>query len=82
MDLPNFALKDDVELLKKLIAETPNITGISANSLYAIDLELYNDHLTRLLNGEVSLDLPVSVLNTHQDVTIYLDKETFGYLEK
>lgn len=40
------------------------------------------DAITRLLNGEVSLDLPVSVLNTHQDVTIYLDKETFGYLEK
>ena len=62
LDLPNFALKDDVELLKKLIAEIPNITGISANSLYAIDLakqfdkklflnqgmNIFNDYTTNL----------------------------------
>ncbi|MBQ9715473.1 MAG: U32 family peptidase, partial [Clostridia bacterium] len=32
LDLPNFALKDDVDLLKKLVAENDNIIGISANS--------------------------------------------------
>ena len=38
LDLPNFALKDDVDLLKKLVAENDNIIGISANSLYAIEI--------------------------------------------
>lgn len=40
------------------------------------------DAITRLLNGEISVDLPVSVLNTHEDVTIYLDKETFENIVK
>lgn len=40
------------------------------------------DAIKRLLNGEISVDLPVSVLNTHEDVTIYLDKETFEDIVK
>ncbi|MBE5747995.1 MAG: hypothetical protein E7344_00005, partial [Clostridiales bacterium] len=66
LDLPNFALKNDVDLLKKLINENPNIIGISANSLYAIELakqfdkklflnqgmNIFNDYSANLWHNE------------------------------
>ncbi|MBR2030205.1 MAG: DUF3656 domain-containing protein, partial [Clostridia bacterium] len=66
LDLPNFALKNDVDLLKKIIQETPNVIGISANSLYAIELakqfdkklflnqgmNIFNDYSANLWHNE------------------------------
>ncbi|MBQ9715164.1 MAG: DUF3656 domain-containing protein, partial [Clostridia bacterium] len=92
LDLPNFALKDDVDLLKKLVAENDNIIGISANSLYGteiakqfdkklflnVGMNIFNDYSANLWK-----DAPFVYSNelTINEISTFKNQNGFVYAE-
>lgn len=92
LDLPNFALKNDVDLLKKLISENPNIIGISANSLYAIELakqfnkklflnqgmNIFNDYSANLWQNEGFVYANELTLN---EISTFKNQNGFVFVE-
>jgi len=58
LDLPNFALKRDVDLLRDLILSNKNIIGVSANSLYGIQL-------AKELNKKLFLGQGMNIFNDY-----------------
>lgn len=82
LDLPNFALKSDVEVLRALLSDK-KIIGISANSLYAVQLaKQYGKKL--FLNQGMNIFNDYSANLWQDDVAgfVYADELTLGEIKK